>query len=85
MPPITLQPPASCQQIMNEQQKGQPIKVRYTNYRGETAVRTIIPLKIYWGSTEYHPTEQWLLEVLDVERQANRIYALKEIHEWFVG
>ncbi len=64
--------------------KEHPIKVRYTNYRGETAVRTIVPQRFYWGKTEYHPEEQWLVEVWDCERDAVRVYALKDIVEWFV-
>ena len=63
---------------------GHPIKVRYTNYRGETAVRLIVPVRFFWGSNEYHKEEQWLVEVFDVERNAIRIYALKDIKEWFV-
>lgn len=61
-----------------------PIKVRYTNYRGEAAIRTIVPLNFYFGSTEYHKEEQWLVKLWDVERGAERIYALQEITEWFV-
>ncbi len=57
------------------------IQVCYTNYRGETAVRTIVPLEVYFGKTEYHPQEQWLLRVWDVEKAAERIYAFKEIKE----
>src|ERR1700704_3125980 len=60
-----------------------PIKVRYTNWRNETAVRSIVPLEVYFGKTEYHPQEQWLLKVWDVERGAERVYALKEISQWF--
>ncbi len=69
---------------LTEKAKANPIKVGYTNYRGETAVRTIIPIKFYFGSTEYHPQEQWLLEVWDVERDAMRVYAAKDINQWFV-
>jgi len=61
-----------------------PIKVLYTNYRGETAVRTIVPINFYFGKTEYHPEEQWLIRLWDVDRNAERIYALKEITEWHV-
>lgn len=28
-----------------------PLVVRYTNYRGETAVREIVPLEVFYGST----------------------------------
>lgn len=72
--------------LMNAPQEpalNNPIKVLYTNYRGQTAIRTIVPVLIYFGSTEYHPHEQWLLEVWDVERGAIRTYALKEISQWF--
>jgi len=58
------------------------VRVVYTNWRGETAERTIVPVEIYWGKTEWHPEEQWLLTVWDVERNAERCYALKDIKKW---
>jgi hypothetical protein len=60
------------------------VTVRYKNYRGEVAVRTIIPIEggLFWGKTEYHPHEQWLLKVWDVEKNAERIYALCDIQEF---
>jgi predicted DNA-binding transcriptional regulator YafY len=61
---------------------GHAVKVIYTNWRGETAERIIVPVSISWGKTEWHPEEQWLLKVWDVERQAYRDYALKDIKEW---
>ncbi len=60
----------------------QTVRVVYTNWRGETAERTIVPIEIYWGSTEWHPEEQWLLKVWDVERNAERSYAVKDIKKW---
>lgn len=61
-----------------------PIKVEYTNYRGEKGIRTIVPISFFFGSNEYHTQEQWLLKVWDCDRQAERIYALQEITRWFV-
>ncbi len=61
-----------------------PIKVEYTNYRGEKSIRTIIPLNFFFGSNEYHTKDQWLLRVWDCDRQAERIYAAQEITRWFV-
>jgi len=69
---------------LTRQALANPIKVRYTNYRGETAVRTIVPIRFYFGKTEYHPREQWLIELWDVDRDALRVYALAEITQWFV-
>ena len=79
MNPIISSEPVSPHVCMDH-----PIKVIYTNWRNETAVRSIIPLKVYFGATEYHTQQQWLLEVWDIEKQATRVYALKEIKQWFV-
>jgi hypothetical protein len=62
---------------------GKAVHVVYTNYRGETAVRKIVPERIWFGSTEWHPKDQWLLDALDVEKQAKRSFALKDIRAWF--
>lgn len=62
--------------------KDQPVKVRYTNWKGQTSLRTIEPIKLFWGSTEYHPEEQWLLKCWDVEKGAERTFAMKDIHSW---
>ncbi|MFC1870642.1 hypothetical protein ACFLXW_00050 [Candidatus Dependentiae bacterium] len=58
------------------------VTVLYTNWRGETAERAIKPIEIYWGKTEWHPEEQWLLRVWDIERDAERCYTMKDIKEW---
>ena len=50
--------------------------VAYRNYRGEVAVRTVRPLRLWFGSTEYHPEDQWLLDVWDEDKGAERTYAL---------
>lgn len=59
-----------------------PIKVKYRNWKGEVAVRTIVPKKIFYGSSEYHKGEQWLMEVYDVDKNESRTYALKDVLEW---
>lgn len=50
--------------------------VAYRNYRGEVAVRSFYPRRLWFGSTEYHPEEQWLLDVWDLDKDAERTYAL---------
>ncbi len=62
----------------------QAVKILYTNYRGETGHRVIIPEKIWFGSTEWHKEEQWLLDAHDVEKDALRNFAMKDIQEWVV-
>lgn len=67
----------------NEINLNHAVKVKYRNYKGEVAIRTIVPIgQIYWGKTEYHPHEQWLIKVWDVEKQAERTYAFKDILEF---
>lgn len=58
------------------------VKITYTNYKGETAERTIIPIELWFGSTEYHPEEQWLLKAFDLEKKAERNFAVKDIRSW---
>ena len=64
----------------NENQK---VKILYTNYRGETAIRDIIPIKIWFGSTDWHPEEGWLMDAYDLEKKAERSFAMKDIKSWF--
>lgn len=59
-------------------QSKEPVEITYTNWRGETSQRTIIPRGIWFGSTEWHPEPQWLLRAFDVEKQAQRDFALKD-------
>jgi predicted DNA-binding transcriptional regulator YafY len=59
------------------------IRIVYTNHRGETATRHIIPQKIWFGKTEWHTDSQWLLDALDIEKNAQRSFAMKDIRAWF--
>lgn len=55
-----------------------PITLTYTNWRGETAERTIVPKRVWFGVTEWHPEPQWLLRAFDVEKRAERDFVLKD-------
>lgn len=55
-----------------------PITMTYTNYRGETAKRTIVPVSVYWGKTIWRPEWQWVLNAFDVEKQETRTFALSD-------
>jgi predicted DNA-binding transcriptional regulator YafY len=56
-------------------------RVMYTNWKGETASRRIIPMSVRWGSNEYHPEAQWLVEGYDVDKAEYRTFALAGILE----
>lgn len=69
---------------------GQAVEILYTNWRGETAVRRIIPARLWFGETEWHPGSQWLLDAVDLDKlqgsadaeQATRSFAVNDISSW---
>ncbi|MEK6961440.1 MAG: WYL domain-containing protein [Nanoarchaeota archaeon] len=58
------------------------VQIIYTNYRGETSERTIIPVELIFGKNEWHPQEQWMIRAIDVEKGAVRTFTLKDIKSW---
>lgn len=58
------------------------VTIDYTNWRGERAERYIRPIRVEWGSNEWHPNPQWLLIAHDAEKNAERAFALSGIHSW---
>ncbi|CAM5400503.1 hypothetical protein [Streptomyces fumanus] len=72
-------PPQASENTTNP---GQSAAILYTNYRGEKGWRRIQPLRIWFGSTEWHPREQWLMDAIDLDKQVERSFALKDIQAW---
>ncbi len=60
------------------------VLIDYTNYKGERSVRGIIPRSIRFGSSKWHPDPQWLMLAHDLGRDAEREFAIKDIHSWRV-
>ena len=58
------------------------VKILYTNRKNETRYRIIKPISIEFKSTEWHKEEQWILNAVDVEKNAIRNFAIKDIKEW---
>lgn len=54
----------------------EPVKVTYTNWRGETSEREIRPLHMWFGATEWHPEPQWLITAKDIGKGVERDFAL---------
>jgi len=54
----------------------------YVNHRGERATRQIHPRRAWFGRTEWHPLDQWLIECFDCDRRALRNYAVAGIQHW---
>lgn len=60
----------------------QEVIIDYTNWRGERGLRTIHPVEMFFGINEFHPGEQWLLKAIDMDKNAERVFAMKDIHSW---
>ena len=62
----------------------QPAELRflYRNHRGEIAWRWVAPRLVRWGTSEHHPEPQWLLEGIDLDKAAERTFALKDVQQW---
>ena len=55
------------------------VTFQYKDYKGITTVRRCRPIKLWFGSTAWHPIRQWLLEGFDIDRMATRNYAMSGI------
>jgi predicted DNA-binding transcriptional regulator YafY len=61
---------------------GEPVTFQYTNHRGTTEKRKVIPLKIWYGSSPWHPDLCWLLRAVDLKKGAIRDFKLLDIAKW---
>lgn len=60
-------------------QPNQCIKFTYTNWEGKTAERSCLVQEVLFGTTDFHPTPQFLLKGLDIEKGAERIYSMADM------
>jgi len=70
----------SHEEVRELLQHEQAVRIVYTNYKGETSERTIIPRRMWLGETQWHPGTQWLLDAFDLDKQADRSFAVRDIH-----
>jgi predicted DNA-binding transcriptional regulator YafY len=61
---------------------GKVVEFVYTNYRGVTEIRRVVPQNIWFGATQWHPKRQWFLSAWCLERQAHRDFAWSNIEGW---
>jgi len=52
----------------------------YVNYKGEHSHREVYPQGIRFGTTEYYPEPQWLLDAYDFEKKEGRTFAMARIN-----
>ncbi len=61
---------------------GRQVLIDYTNYKGERRKRIVVPKLIEFRETPHHKPAQWVMQALDLEKNAMRTYAMKDIHSW---
>lgn len=58
------------------------VTIDYTNWQGERRLRRIRPIQLMYVSTPHHQKEQWVLQALDLDKDALRMFSIKDIHRW---
>lgn len=58
------------------------VVIDYTNHRGVRRLRRIQPLDLIFGTNEWHADELWQLLAHDVAKNADRYFAMANIHSW---
>lgn len=56
-----------------------PLRFEYKNWEGEIAVRKVEPIKLWYGSTQWHLKDGWLFKAKDLEKDVERDFAVKNI------
>lgn len=65
--------------ILLEVSNGSCIEFDYVNWKGIKGHRKVVFGRLLFGSTEYHSEEQWLMEALDVDKDATRVFAISDM------
>jgi predicted DNA-binding transcriptional regulator YafY len=67
-----------------DQKDEKMVKILYTNWRGENRNRTITPIEggLYYGTSQWHTTPQWLLKAIDGETGETRCFAMDNVSQW---
>lgn len=56
----------------------QPFSAWYRNHAGLVQWRIILPIEVWYGSTEWHKSEQWFLKAFDPQKGELRDFALSD-------
>lgn len=56
-----------------------PLVFEYKNWKGEVGIRKVVPIEIFFGNTDFHESNQWLMVAFDIEKKEERTFAMKDI------
>lgn len=57
------------------------LRFAYTNHRGEFGLRRVSPIRVWFGSTDWHANPQWFLRALDLDKDEERDFAFVDIRD----
>ncbi len=75
---ISLNPPKEYHKTIDILKKS-PLVFIYENWKGEINKRSVLPLSIWYGNTDFHKENQWFLKAIDIEKIVERDFAIKDI------
>ncbi len=62
---------------------GLEVHIDYTNWENKRGLRRVRPIRLRRGTQPpYHMEPGWLLEAYDLDKSADRVFALNKIHYW---
>lgn len=64
---------------MDNIQRDDILEFDYINWKGIKGHRKVKVFAIYYGGTEYHPEDQWLMGAIDLDKGEHRIFAMKDM------
>lgn len=68
--------------IIDERVDKNPIAFKYKNWKDKISNRTVIPIDIWYGVSDFHDGEQWFLKAYDYDKEDIRNFAIKDILEY---
>lgn len=66
----------------NMNQHNKKIIINYTNRKGESSDRVILPLEIWYGETKKYKDQQWFLKAINIDTGDERNFPLKGINSF---
>lgn len=56
--------------------------IDYTNHKGVRFSREIVPIRLWYGTSNWHSGEQYFLAAFDIAKDDVRDFAVADIHSW---
>lgn len=58
------------------------VVIVYKNWKGEVGTRLIRPKQLWFGTNAWHHEPQWLLDAVDLDKGAERTFAMAGVTSW---